>query len=75
MICEKCGKEVEAIKKPGYIGHSVSRISGQSKTKFYRVSDQYQSVEKHDCVRKETHEEKIRRIKDAGLPTQIEQSV
>jgi hypothetical protein len=85
-ICPNCGKEgVEAIVKRGYLGHATSRISSGSKTKYFRVGESVKIVSgcyicgktlkeliKINNDGKSSHKQRIRRLKDAGIPTRIE---
>ena len=74
--------------KEGFLQARVSRISAGAKTKFYRIPDYYEvmgncpncgktkkEIQKaldtgktHDTP----HEERLKRIKESGLPTVIE---
>ena len=83
--CPNCNKKViDAMHYPAYQGHTTSRISSGSKTQFYSVGERYEIMS--DCkecgktkkelrliekVGKETHEERIGRLKNAGIPTQF----
>ena len=85
--CPNCGKEsVEALHYPSYLEHSTSRIAAGSKTKYFRKDERFellsgcsyckktlkelQSIEA-EGRRTLTHKERLKRMKEAGLPTQI----
>jgi endogenous inhibitor of DNA gyrase (YacG/DUF329 family) len=84
--CPNCGKEsVEAWLYPAYLEHHTSRISAGAKTTFHMEKEQYemvsgcpecdkslkelQNIEKYGKL---THEERLKRMKEAGIPTRIE---
>lgn len=85
-FCGKMG--VSAFVKPSYLQGKTSRISGGSKTTYHRVppSTEYQGSCPHcgksakemqkahetGITKRMSHEERLKRIKEAGLPTVIE---
>jgi predicted RNA-binding Zn-ribbon protein involved in translation (DUF1610 family) len=84
-FCGKMG--VKAFHKPSHLEPKVSHISAGSKTKYYRVPESYdvlsgcpncgkpkQEIErvfKTGVIRQLSHEERLKRLRDAGLPTLI----
>ena len=82
---------VPVFYKPSYLQAKVSRISAGSKVTYYRVPESYEiqggctncgksKKEIQDYydgkpLKKESHEEKIKRLKKAGLPLVIETPV
>jgi endogenous inhibitor of DNA gyrase (YacG/DUF329 family) len=85
-FCQK-GK-VRVFHKGGYLQPKVSRISAGAKVKYYRMPDTYQVLEDcPECGKsmKEiqkafetgeteqiSHDERLKRIKEAGLPTRVD---
>ena len=85
-FCGKEG--VSAFVKPSYLEHSKSSISGKSSIKYFRVPEsiQYQGncpncgkpakemqkATDTGVTKQLSHEERIKRMKEAGLPTRIE---
>ena len=84
-FCKKLG--VKAFHKPSYLEHKTSRISAGAKTKYYRVPETYiimsgcphcgksekeiKRAFETGMTREVTHEERLRRLREAGLPTRI----
>lgn len=86
VVCPNCGKEsVEAWLYPSYLGHHTSRISKGAKTTYYKEKERFelasgcpecgknlkelQEIEKYGKL---THEERLKRMREAGIPTRIE---
>lgn len=85
-ICGKHG--VSAFVKPSYLSASIGRISGKTSTKYYRVPEscdyqgkcphcgatakEMQKAQETGITKKASHEERLKRIKEAGLPLVIE---
>lgn len=85
-FCHK-GK-VRVFHKEGYLQPRVSRISAGAKVRYYRVPDTYRVLEDcPECGRKRkdiqrafetgvskevSHEGRLRRLKEAGVPTQFQ---
>lgn len=73
----------------GYLQAQTSRISGQTKQTFHRVGEKHivqngcsvckktsKEIEKAldtGMIREVSHKERLKRLKDAGLPTRIEE--
>lgn len=84
-FCGKTG--VKALFKPSYLEHKTSRISEGAKTQYYRVPDSYEVMggcphcgkSEEDVkrafetgmTREVTHQERLERLRKAGLPTRI----
>ena len=80
--------DVRVFHKEGYLQPRVSRISAGAKVRYYRMPDTYRVLEDcPECgkskreiqrafetgVTKEvSHEERLRRLREAGLPTRVE---
>ena len=85
--CPNCGKEgVEALHYPSYMEHSTSRIAAKSITKYFKKDERYELVSGcSECGKslKElqsieagthtglSHEERLKRLRESGLPTKI----
>lgn len=81
-FCGKQG--VAAFVKPSYLQGKTSRISSGGKTTFHRVAasieyqgscpncgksaKEMQKATETGITRKESHEDKLKRLKEAGLP-------
>jgi protein-arginine kinase activator protein McsA len=86
ILCPNCGKEsVEAWMYPSYLAHHTSRISAGAKTTFHREGEKYEITSGcFECGKslkelleieksgKLTHEERLKRLREAGMPTRIE---
>lgn len=84
-FCKKLG--VKAYRKPSCLEDKTSRISAGAKTKYYRVPETYmvmsgcphcgksqkemRRARETGMTREVTHEERLRRPKEGGLPTRI----
>lgn len=85
-FCGKDG--VSAFVKPSYLQAKTSRISSGAKTTYHRVPEsieyqgscphcgktakEMQDAQKTGVVKKQSNEERLKRIKESGLPTVIE---
>jgi len=85
-VCGKQG--VKAFVKPSYLVANIGRISGKTSTKYYRIPEScdYQGKCPHcgasqkemqkaletGISKRMSHEERLKKIKEAGLPTVIE---
>jgi len=84
-FCGKMG--VKAFHKPTHLEPKVSHISAGSRTTYHRVPESYDVVSgcpacgkskeeierifETGVVRELSHEERLKRLRDAGLPTVI----
>ena len=84
-FCGKPG--VKAFVKPSYLQGTKSSISNKSTMKFHRVPEsceyqgscpncgksarEMQEAQRTGITKKESYEERLKRIRDAGLPTEI----
>ncbi len=87
LKCPFCGKEnLKAIHKPSYMQAKTSRISAGAKITYQRVPETYQVVgscpdcgktareiqDRFEGKKEIPHEERIARMKNAGIPTAYE---
>ena len=79
---------IKVFRRPPRLEHRTSHISSGSKTKYYKVPESYdylsgctacgktkKEVEiayETGITKEKTHEERLKRIKEAGLPTVVE---
>lgn len=85
--CPNCGKEsVEALHYPSYLEHHTSRISAGAKTTYHKELERFELVSGCAKCKKSlrellkieaegsrglSHEERLKRLREAGLPTKI----